>query len=59
MLRPKGLGTLHAVASETVRQPTWERSAPGRVVVVAHPVIEDCLAYLRDRTTSLADFRRA
>ncbi len=30
----------------------------GRIVVVEHPIIEDCLAHLRDRATDVADFRR-
>ena len=29
-----------------------------RLVVIAHPLIEDCLAHLRDRRTGMADFRR-
>ncbi len=29
-----------------------------RLIVVAHPLIEDCLAHLRDVTTGVADFRR-
>lgn len=29
-----------------------------RLVVVQHPLIEDCLAHLRDKTTDVADFRR-
>ncbi len=32
--------------------------ATGRLIVVAHPLIEDCLAHLRDVTTGVADFRR-
>ena len=29
-----------------------------RLTVVQHPLIEDCLAYLRDRTTGVSGFRR-
>jgi uracil phosphoribosyltransferase len=31
---------------------------PGGLFVVAHPLIEDCLAHLRDVRTGVADFRR-
>lgn len=30
-----------------------------RLVVVEHPLIEDCLTHLRDHQTTLADFRRS
>ncbi|MBI3972187.1 MAG: uracil phosphoribosyltransferase [Chloroflexi bacterium] len=30
----------------------------GRLVVVEHPLIEDCLAHLRDASTRMAEFRR-
>ena len=30
----------------------------GRLIVVEHPLIEDCLAHLRDAQTGVADFRR-
>jgi len=32
--------------------------ATGRLIVVEHPLIEDCLAHLRDVSTGVADFRR-
>jgi uracil phosphoribosyltransferase len=32
--------------------------AGARLCVVAHPLIEDCLAHLRDARTAVADFRR-